>query len=139
VEVRACLDNEEPRYEYSKSRYLENKGINIRLIGGSGIMYKKFCIIDDRITITGLYNWTTRADLENDENIVIIESEEIAHIYKDQFLKYWNGNYIDTCVYNGRGRDRLVNSLLISPRMKKYLHLHRIKPYVRLYFCIRIY
>lgn len=104
VEVKICLDDEQPHYEYSKSRYLENKGINIRLIGGSGIMHNKFCIIDDRITITGSYNWTARADLENDENILIIESEEIARVYKEQFLKYWNGSYIDTCVYKDESR-----------------------------------
>jgi len=104
VEVKVCLDDEQPHYEYSKSRYLENKGINIRLIGGSGIMHNKFCIIDDRITITGSYNWTARADLQNDENILIIESEEIARIYKEQFIKYWDGNYVDTCIYKDEKR-----------------------------------
>jgi len=104
VDVRVCLDEEQPYYEYSKSRYLENKGINVRLITGSGIMHNKFCIIDDLITITGSYNWTVRADLENDENILIIESGEIARIYKEQFLKYWNGNYVDTSVYKDESR-----------------------------------
>ncbi len=52
IDVRVCLDEEQPGYEYSKSRYLENKGINMRLVAGSGIMHNKFCIIDDRITVT---------------------------------------------------------------------------------------
>ncbi|MBA7712052.1 Cardiolipin synthase [subsurface metagenome] len=104
VEVKICLDDEQPHYEYSKSRYLENKDINIRLIGGSGIMHNKFCIIDDRITITGSYNLTARADLENDENILIIEPEEMARVYKEQFLKYWQGSYVDTCVYKDENR-----------------------------------
>ncbi len=104
VEVKICLDGEQPHYEYSKSGYLENKGINVRLITGSGIMHNKFCIIDDRITITGSYNWTARADLENDENILIIESEELARIYKEQFLKYWNGNYVDTSAYKDESK-----------------------------------
>ena len=104
VDVKVCLDEEQPTYEYSKSRYLENKGINIKLIGGSGIMHNKYCVIDDYITITGSYNWTASADLKNDENILIIDSKEIANIYKEQFNKYWNGTYVDTCAYKGKDR-----------------------------------
>lgn len=104
VDVKVCLDKEQPTYEYSKSRFLENKDINIKLIGGSGIMHNKFCIIDDHITITGSYNWTARADLENDENLLIIESKEIARIYKEQFNKFWNGTFIDACEYKDEDR-----------------------------------
>lgn len=104
VDVKVCMDEEQPTYEYSKSRFLENKGINIRLISGSGIMHNKFCIIDDHITLTGSYNWTVSADLKNDENLLIIESKEIARIYKEQFNKLWNGTFIDTCEYIDRDR-----------------------------------
>jgi phosphatidylserine/phosphatidylglycerophosphate/cardiolipin synthase-like enzyme len=104
VDVRVCLDGEQPGYEYSKSRYLENNDIDIRLVNGSGIMHNKFCIIDDYVTITGSYNWTARADLENDENLIFIESREIARIYKAQFLRYWSGDFIDTCTYKDEER-----------------------------------
>ena len=104
VDVKVCLDKEQPHYEYSKSKFLENKEINIKLIGGSGIMHNKFCVIDNYITITGSYNWTARADLENDENVLIIKSKEIAKIYTNQFKKYWDGTYIDTCVYKDKDR-----------------------------------
>ena len=104
VDVRVCLDDEQPHYEYSKSRYLENNNINVRYVGGSGIMHNKFCVIDDRITITGSYNWTARADLENDENVLFIESGEITRIYKEQFTRYWEGTYVDTCEYTDESR-----------------------------------
>lgn len=104
VDVRVCLDEEQPHYEHSKSRFLEKAGISLKLIGGSGIMHNKFCVIDDSMTITGSYNWTTSADLENDENVLIIKSAEIAKIYKEQFNKYWNGAYVDSCVYKDKNR-----------------------------------
>ncbi len=104
VDVKVCLDKDQPHYEYSKNTFLENKGIGIKLIGSSGIMHNKFCVIDGYITITGSYNWTVRADLENDEDVLIIKSEEIAKIYKEQFNKYWNGTYIDTCAYKDEDR-----------------------------------
>jgi phosphatidylserine/phosphatidylglycerophosphate/cardiolipin synthase-like enzyme len=52
VDVKVCLDDEQPHYEYTKSRFLENNNIAVRYVGGSGIMHNKFCVIDDRITIT---------------------------------------------------------------------------------------
>lgn len=104
VDVKVCLDEEQPHYEYTKSKFLENKGVNIRLISGSGIMHNKFCIIDDYITITGSYNWTVSADLKNDENVLIIKSRELARIYREQFDKFWDGTYIDTCRYEDKNR-----------------------------------
>jgi len=106
VDVKVCLaGGHEPAYgRYSKSGYLIKNGIPVKLIEGSGIMHNKFCIIDDFITITGSYNWTVRADLENDENVLIIESERIAKIYKEQFKKFWDGTYTDSCVYKDKDR-----------------------------------
>jgi phosphatidylserine/phosphatidylglycerophosphate/cardiolipin synthase-like enzyme len=104
LDVKVCLDDEQPHYEYSKSRLLENNNIDVRYVGGSGIMHNKFCVIDDRITITGSYNWTARADLENDENVLIIDSAEIASIFKTQFARYWDGTFVDTCEYTDESR-----------------------------------
>ncbi len=36
-----------------------------------GIMHNKFCVIDNRIVITGSYNWSVKAETKNDENILI--------------------------------------------------------------------
>ena len=104
LDVRVCLDDEQPHYEYSKSKYLENNNISLRYVGGSGIMHNKFCVIDDRVTVTGSYNWTARADLENDENVIFIESAAVARIFKEQFNRYWEGNYADTCEYTDETR-----------------------------------
>jgi phosphatidylserine/phosphatidylglycerophosphate/cardiolipin synthase-like enzyme len=104
LDVKVCLDDEQPHYEYTKSRFLENNNIDVRYVGGSGIMHNKFCVIDDRITITGSYNWTARADLENDENVLIIDSAEIASIFKAQFARYWDGTFMDTSEYTDESR-----------------------------------
>ena len=104
VDVKVCLDKEQPSYEYSKSEYLHNKGINMRLIGGSGIMHHKFCVIDEHIVITGSYNWTARADLENDESLVVINSREIAKKFLKEFNQLWQGEKIDTYEYKDKTR-----------------------------------
>lgn len=89
VDIRVCIDGTDPDYRYSKDKYLEEKDIPVKLIKGKGLMHNKFCVIDDEIIITGSFNWTARADRENDENLLIIRSQEIAKEYKTKFEELW--------------------------------------------------
>lgn len=65
---------------------LRNKGVNVYKTGASdfrqgAVMHNKFCVIDYETVITGSYNWTRQAAI-NEENIVILKDKKIA----DQFL-----------------------------------------------------
>lgn len=55
-----------------------------------GIMHRKYCIIDNHVTISGSYNWTDNASKHNDENIEIIQDWNNANICTRQFLNDWN-------------------------------------------------
>lgn len=55
-----------------------------------GIMHRKYCIIDNHITISGSYNWTDNASEHNDENIEIIQDWNNANMCTRQFLNDWN-------------------------------------------------
>lgn len=50
-------------------------------------MHNKYCIIDNKIVITGSFNWSYQAANYNFENIVVIESPEVAEKFKIQFFK----------------------------------------------------
>lgn len=64
---------------------------NIKIRGErGGIMHRKYCIIDNHITISGSYNWTDNACERNDENIEIIQSWDNANSCTRQFLDDWN-------------------------------------------------
>jgi phosphatidylserine/phosphatidylglycerophosphate/cardiolipin synthase-like enzyme len=58
---------------------LHNKG-NVGYIGNLNdtvsdkLMHNKFCIIDNDIVITGSYNWTFKARM-NDENVIVIKNQ----------------------------------------------------------------
>lgn len=49
------------------------------------LMHCKFCIIDDAVLITGSYNWTTKAEESNKEQITISsgDSDEISKFKKE--------------------------------------------------------
>lgn len=61
----------------------------IRAIRG-GIMHDKFCVIDNQIVITGLYNWSDNAEFRNDENIAILRDNDRASDYSVEFRRLCN-------------------------------------------------
>jgi len=93
VKVRLYLDKDQVDYKYSQSRFLVQKGIKTRISTNNYIMHNKFAIIDNRILLTGSYNWTFSANNRNDENLMIIDDPEIISRYQNQFEKLWFDKY----------------------------------------------
>ena len=77
----------------SLSLSLSPAGIEVRVDpkppGGYKHMHHKFCVIDNRLTITGSFNWTRQAVLSNNENVFITTSGRAARLYKAEFEKLW--------------------------------------------------
>lgn len=48
-------------------------------------MHHKVFIIDEKTVITGSFNPSNNGDKGNDENILIIGSEEIAGMFEEEF------------------------------------------------------
>jgi len=93
VKVRVYLDQDQVDYKYSQSRFLVQKGIKTRISTNNYIMHNKFAIIDNRILLTGSYNWTFSANHRNDENLMIIDDPEIIEIFQNQFINLWTNKY----------------------------------------------
>jgi len=93
VKVRLYLDKEQVDYKYSQSRFLVQKGIKTRISSNKYIMHNKFAIIDNRVLLTGSYNWTFSANNRNDENLMVINDPEIIEIFQNQFINLWNNKY----------------------------------------------
>ena len=69
---------------------LTQAGLNVRLDGNLiGLMHHKVIIIDQKVVITGSYNFTESAETTNDENVVIIFSPEIAVKYTEEFQRVY--------------------------------------------------
>jgi phosphatidylserine/phosphatidylglycerophosphate/cardiolipin synthase-like enzyme len=63
----------------------------------SGILHDKFLVIDDRVVITGSMNWNSNSIEDNRENIVVIESEELARAYTLEFRNIWKDKQRNPC------------------------------------------
>lgn len=68
-------------------------------------MHNKFCVVDNKLVITGSYNWTHNANT-NDENITILNDQTNTALYTHEFrriknIKFPNDNiFIPTEVAN---------------------------------------
>jgi len=115
VKVRLYLDKEQIDYKYSQSRFLVQKGIKIRISSNKYIMHNKFAIIDNRILLTGSYNWTFSANHRNDENLMVIDDPDIITRYQNYFEKLWFDKYSvqRTRTLYEKVKKSLHNSLLL--------------------------
>jgi phosphatidylserine/phosphatidylglycerophosphate/cardiolipin synthase-like enzyme len=72
---------------------LQSLGINFKDYTGTGILHNKVMIVDpfnpesDPLVWTGSHNWSSSADLRNDENSLVIHNADIANIYYQEFVE----------------------------------------------------
>ena len=64
---------------------LRDHNLEVLLDGHPEKMHHKVIILDERIVVTGSYNLTRSAETKNDENTLVIHSEQVAEIYLREF------------------------------------------------------
>lgn len=69
VDVGVLIYNDAINNQYGVN--LKNVPVKFVKATRGGKMHHKFCVIDNQTVITGSYNWSTNAELKNDENVVI--------------------------------------------------------------------
>jgi len=85
VKVRAVFDQRQAGTQHSQDDYLAKRGASVRLDNNPYAMHNKVIIIDTKAVVTGSYNFTKSADTQNDENVLIIHSPNVAEIYLREF------------------------------------------------------
>ena len=64
---------------------LRDNGLGVHLDGNPRNMHHKVIIIDEKIVITGSYNFSQSAEERNDENVLFIHNAEVAETYLNEF------------------------------------------------------
>ena len=65
-------------------------GIEVRSDGIPGQMHHKVFIIDGKIVVLGSYNFSQSAEERNDENLIIVYSEQIAGEFLKELVRVWD-------------------------------------------------
>ena len=76
------------RYQNNFQSFHKNS-IPVRTHIGNGLMHNKFIILDKKVIITGSFNFTTSAIVDNHENVVVTDQLDIVGQYVSRFEKLW--------------------------------------------------
>jgi phosphatidylserine/phosphatidylglycerophosphate/cardiolipin synthase-like enzyme len=89
VDVKVVMDKQQAGSDYSQYENLQRAGVPVRLDTVSGYMHNKYVVIDEKVIITGSYNWSNNAENNNYENLLILHDDNIAWGYKQDFDAIW--------------------------------------------------
>jgi phosphatidylserine/phosphatidylglycerophosphate/cardiolipin synthase-like enzyme len=89
VNVEIVLDKSNETERYSDLKIFLDQGLNPLIDAEHAIAHNKVVIIDQKVVVTGSYNFTNQAEGENAENMVILKGQpEIARKYRENFLAH---------------------------------------------------
>jgi phosphatidylserine/phosphatidylglycerophosphate/cardiolipin synthase-like enzyme len=92
VHIRVLVDQNKAEEESPSLRRLHSHGIAVRSLGipEQSLMHHKFAIFDERLVVTGSYNWTNSAEVANYENLVVLEEPGPVTRFQQEFRRLWS-------------------------------------------------
>jgi phosphatidylserine/phosphatidylglycerophosphate/cardiolipin synthase-like enzyme len=81
VQVKIILDRSQRKERYSSADFTARAGIPTYIDAAHAIAHNKVMIIDKAVVITGSFNFTRDAEINNAENLLVILSKELARGY----------------------------------------------------------
>jgi len=99
VDVRWVTDDEhgliaDEEPGHGQFAMLQNAGIEVKDdLGRSAFMHNKFWIFDGQVVWTGSTNITKNGVYDQNNNVIVIRSPELATIYEREFDEMWNGQF----------------------------------------------
>jgi len=91
LKVAGVIESRGSGSEHSEYTKLKIEGVHVKKDVNRHVMHHKVIIIDGHTVITGSYNLSGNASMKNDENLLVINSGEIARIYMEEFNRIYPG------------------------------------------------
>jgi len=89
VRIRVITDNEKSFDPGSDIERLIQSGLAVRQDHTEFHMHHKFAVFDQRLLLTGSYNWTRSAALHNEENFVLTSDVKLIRAFAQLFEELW--------------------------------------------------
>ncbi len=87
VDVQILMDKSRSKEKYSQVHFLAQNGIPVFIDSAAGLAHNKVIIFDGHSLLTGSFNFTNAANTRNAENVLMIQSPDLARIYKSNWEK----------------------------------------------------
>jgi phosphatidylserine/phosphatidylglycerophosphate/cardiolipin synthase-like enzyme len=88
VDVQVILDKSQKTEKYTSATFLFNAGVPTFIDGKHKIAHNKIMIIDGKTVITGSFNFSKSAEEGNAENLLLIDSPELAKKYSENWKNH---------------------------------------------------
>jgi phosphatidylserine/phosphatidylglycerophosphate/cardiolipin synthase-like enzyme len=88
VQIQVILDKSQKTEKYSSADFVAHAGIKTLIDSSHKIAHNKIMIIDSNTVITGSFNFTKAAEEGNAENLLIINSPELAKKYIENWKRH---------------------------------------------------
>ncbi|HEY1170342.1 MAG TPA: phospholipase D-like domain-containing protein [Verrucomicrobiae bacterium] len=89
LKVRIVSDNDKSYDAGSDIEEFRRAGIPVHLDCGPDHMHHKFAVFDNRILLTGSFNWTRSASAVNQENIIVSNDMRLVEPFMKEFEALW--------------------------------------------------
>ena len=70
--------------------FFRESGLNVLLDRNPEVLHHKFMVIDSKIVVIGSYDFTNRAENDNDENVLIIHNEIVAQKFLEEYERVFS-------------------------------------------------
>jgi phosphatidylserine/phosphatidylglycerophosphate/cardiolipin synthase-like enzyme len=93
VRVRLLVDRGKYEANQATRELLARAPFDFRVArgrnGAGSKMHHKFVLLDDRMVLTGSYNWTSASEEQNYENLLIFADRTLVDQYRQEFDSLW--------------------------------------------------
>ena len=93
IKIKIAVNDDKINRKYSqKINELIRLGAKIQLINmpsKTNYMHHKFCIIDNKLFMSGSFNWTKNANNNNYENLIVNHDINLVREYMNEFKTVW--------------------------------------------------
>jgi mitochondrial cardiolipin hydrolase len=89
VIIRVVTDDMKTMDRGSDIERLRRAGLEVREDRSEHHMHHKFALFDQRLVLTGSFNWTRSATAYNQENIVVTSEPRLVGSFRDAFAQLW--------------------------------------------------
>lgn len=88
IHVEAVLDRGQRTAKGGQGQTLASSGATVYVDSRHAIAHNKVMILDGQAVATGSFNFTAGAEERNAENLLILDSPELARLYREEWEKH---------------------------------------------------
>jgi phosphatidylserine/phosphatidylglycerophosphate/cardiolipin synthase-like enzyme len=119
VEVSGIFESRHAGWKDTKIGPLNAAGATVRFDSNPDALHHKVIIIDDKLVVTGSFNFSDSADKSNDENMLVIDGRAVAQTFVREFERLMSVTdpkdpRIATSGMQGRDANGLIDALTAS-------------------------